>query len=100
MRALIGTTVIAEAPDEDLVKIEGNWYFPPASVVPGMLTESPTAYHCAWKGDCQYFSVTDGDSTLADQAWSYPTPPASAAERVGKEFANYLAFGPKVRVTD
>lgn len=32
MKALLGDMVIAEAPQEDLVKIEGNWYFPPSSV--------------------------------------------------------------------
>ena len=25
-------TVVAEAPKDDLISIEGNWYFPPASV--------------------------------------------------------------------
>ena len=28
MKALLGDIVIAEAPKEDLIKIEGNWYFP------------------------------------------------------------------------
>jgi len=100
MKALVGNNVIAEARQEDLIKIEGNWYFPPQSIAPGALVESPTAYNCPWKGDCQYFSVIDGNSTLEDQAWSYPTPYPSAAERVGKDFANYVAFGRGVRVAE
>ena len=32
MRATIDGTVIAEAPESDLIKIEGNWYFPPSAV--------------------------------------------------------------------
>ena len=43
MRATVNGTVIAEAPESDLVRIEGNWYFPPSAVVDGALTESPTA---------------------------------------------------------
>ncbi len=100
MKALVGDTVVAEAPEQDLIKIEGNWYFPPESLVPGALTESPTPYTCPWKGECQYFSIEDGAKTLPDQAWSYPSPYAGAAERVGKEFANYVAFGNAVRVVD
>lgn len=100
MRAVVGETVIAEASEEDLVKIEGNWYFPPTSVVPGSLIESTTAYTCPWKGECQYFSVNDGESTLHDQAWSYPSLYAGARERVGTDFAGYVAFGNAVRVVE
>lgn len=42
MKAVVGDTVIAEAPEEDLIKIEGNWYFPPSSVKSELFTESPT----------------------------------------------------------
>ncbi|HQI65683.1 MAG TPA: DUF427 domain-containing protein, partial [Rhodoglobus sp.] len=56
MKALLGDTVIAEAPQEDLIKIEGNWYFPPSSVNSELLVESATPYTCPWKGECQYFS--------------------------------------------
>lgn len=100
MKALLGDTVIAEAPTEELIKIEGNWYFPPDSVTPGVLTTSPTPYTCPWKGECQYFSVADGTSTLQDRAWSYPTPYPSAFDRVGQDFSNYVAFWKEVRVVE
>ena len=32
MKAVLNDTVIAEAPESELIRIEGNWYFPPASV--------------------------------------------------------------------
>ena len=32
MKALWNNKVIAQAPKEDLIYIEGNWYFPPDSV--------------------------------------------------------------------
>lgn len=99
MKAMLGTTVMAEADHKDLIQIEGNWYFPPDSVAQGVLTQSPTPYTCPWKGECQYFNVNDGDTKLEDRAWSYPTPKPTAIELVGKDFSNYVAFWKEVVVT-
>ncbi len=100
MKAHVNGTVIAEAPESELIKIEGNWYFPPSSIVEGMLTTSPTPYTCPWKGECQYFTVTVDGQNLADRAWSYPTPYPSGIERVGKDFSNYVAFWKEVSVSE
>lgn len=98
MKAVIGDTVIAEAHEDDLVKIEGNWYFPPSSVKSEFLEKSPTPYTCPWKGDCQYFTVVAGDERLQDRAWSYPAPYPSSFDRVGQDYSNYVAFWKEVRV--
>lgn len=100
MKAVLGDTIIAEAPKEDLISIEGNWYFPPASVNDNFLVASATPYTCPWKGDCQYFSVKDGEQLLQDRAWSYPTILPGAIDRVGKDFSNYVAFWKEVKVTE
>jgi uncharacterized protein (DUF427 family) len=100
MKAVIGDTVLAEAPVEELIKIEGNWYFPPSSINSELLEPSPTPYTCPWKGECQYFSVTGPEGRLQDRAWSYPAPYSSAFDRVGKDFSNYVAFWKDVRVID
>lgn len=100
MKAVLNDTVIAEAPQEDLIHIEGNWYFPPASVKSEYLVESDTPYTCPWKGECQYFSVKSDDGLLQDRAWSYPTPYPSSFDRVGKDYSNYVAFWKDVRVVD
>jgi len=101
MKALLGDTVIAEAPKEDLISIEGNWYFPPSSVNSELLQESATPYTCPWKGECQYFSVKDGDQLLQDRAWSYPHPYETAFARTeGKDFSDYVAFWKEVQVTE
>jgi uncharacterized protein (DUF427 family) len=100
MKAHVNGTVIAEAPESELIKIEGNWYFPPSSIVEGMLTTSPTPYTCPWKGECQYFAVTVDGQNLPDRAWSYPTPYPSGIERVGKDFSNYVAFWKEVSVSE
>ena len=100
MKAVVGDTVIAEAPKEELIPIEGNWYFPPSSVNSEYLEASPTPYTCPWKGECQYFTVDVDGKRLQDRAWSYPHPFDGAAERVGKDFADYVAFWKDVRVVD
>lgn len=101
MKATIGGNVIAEAAQDDLIKIEGNWYFPPESVNKEYLVESSTPYTCPWKGECQYFSVKEGDKLLQDRAWSYPTPYETAFARTdGKDFSNYVAFWKEVQVTE
>jgi len=98
VRATIDGTVIAEATQDDLIQIEGNWYFPPSAVRPGALTESPTAYTCPWKGAAQYFDVVTAAGIRKDGAWSYPELMPSAVERVGRDFAGYVAFSPGVTV--
>lgn len=101
MKAVLGDIVIAEATKDELIQIEGNWYFPPSSVKSEYLEKSPTPYTCPWKGECQYFSVKDASgSLLQDRAWSYPTPYPTAFERVGKDFSNYVAFWKDVQVVE
>ena len=100
MKATVNDTVIAEAEKEDLISIEGNWYFPPSSVKSDYLVESATAYTCPWKGAAQYFSVKSGDDMLQDRAWSYPTPYPTSFDRVGKDYSGYVAFWKEVKVTD
>ena len=100
MKAVLGDIVIAEAPKEDLISIEGNWYFPPSSVNTDLLVESPTPYHCPWKGDCQYFSVKSGDTLLQDRAFSYPDPIPTAFDRVGKDFSGYITFWKEIQFVD
>jgi len=100
MKAVLGDVVIADAPKEDLISIEGNWYFPPSSVNTDLLVESPTPYHCPWKGDCQYYSVKSGDTLLQDRAFSYPNPIPTAFDRVGKDFSGYITFWKEVKFVD
>lgn len=99
MKAVVNDVILAEADENELVKIEGNWYFPPASITAGALEPSPTPYTCPWKGECQYFSTNAGDTQVRDVAWSYPHPYPGAAERVGADFSDYVAFSRDVSVT-
>lgn len=100
MKARLGDTVIAEADQGDLVRIEGNWYFPPQSVSQEFLHDSDTPYTCPWKGEAQYYDVKVDNQVLADRAWAYPTPYATAIDRVGQDFSGYIAFWKEVEVVD
>ena len=100
MKAVLEGVVIAEADRADLVSIEGNWYFPPASVRDGALSESPTPYTCPWKGAAQYWNVALDGAELPDGAWSYPDLYPGAVEKVGTDFAGYVAFDRRVTVAD
>lgn len=99
MKAVRNGVVLAEADRDELISIEGNWYFPPSSIREGALVESPTPYTCPWKGAAQYFSIAADGAELADGAWSYPTPYESAIEKVG-DFAGYVAFDRSVEIVE
>jgi uncharacterized protein (DUF427 family) len=92
MKAIIGSTVVAEAADADLIAIEGNYYFPPAAISTGALQDSPTPYTCPWKGVCQYHDVLADGAAHHDAAWSYPDPYPASFERVGADYSGYIAF--------
>ena len=103
MKAILNGVVIAEAPKEDLIFIERNWYFPSSSVKQELLRKSDTPYTCPWKGVCQYFDVKHGEGEedwSKDNAFSYPNPLPTAIEKVKKDFSNYVAFWRDVEVTD
>lgn len=107
MKAIINGTVLAEAPEEDLISIEGNWYFPPSSINEEHFDVSATQYNCPWKGDAKYFAIkqpsTDpgqAEQWLQDRAWSYPTPYPMSFDRVGKDYSGYVAFWKEVKVTE
>lgn len=98
MQASIDGFVIADAPDSDLISIEGNYYFPPSSLNTRLFSDSSTPYICPWKGKAQYHDVSAGGSTHHDAAWSYPDPYPASFARVGRDFSGYVAFD-KAQVT-
>src|SRR3954454_12537361 len=87
MKASIDGAVVAEAPDEDLISIEGNYYFPPSSITAEAFSDSPTPYTCPWKGVCQYHDVSLDGTVHHDAAWSYPEPYPSSFDRVGSDYS-------------
>ena len=92
MQAIWNNTVIAEADKSDLIKIEGNWYFPEDSIKKEYFT--PNAQHttCFWKGEASYYDITVDGQVNDAGAWYYPSPLPGSIERVHKDFTNYVAF--------
>lgn len=77
-RASWNGTVIAES--DDTVVVEGNHYFPKASVRPDVLVSSDTHTRCPWKGTASYYTVVVDGAENADAAWYYPEPKRAAAQ--------------------
>ena len=100
MKATWNDTVIAEGAKDELVYIEGNWYFPPASVKQEFLRKSDTPYTCPWKGVCQYYDIGKDGQWSADNAWCYPEPLPTAIGRIKKDFSGYVAFWRDVTVSE
>lgn len=78
MRAVWNGTVIAES--EDTVVVEGNHYFPAASVDASVLRPSDTRTVCPWKGTASYWTLEVDGRTNADAAWYYPDPKPQAEQ--------------------
>ena len=93
MQAIWQGKVIAES--DQTVTVEGNHYFPLASVRQELLTDSQTQTRCHWKGSASYFNIVVGDQTNSDAAWYYPSPKPEASQ-----IAGHVAFWRGVTITD
>lgn len=82
------------ASSDDIVKVEGNAYFPAESVQREHLRPSDHTTVCGWKGTAHYYDVVVGDEVNANAAWYYPEPREAAAEIRGR-----VAFWKGVKVT-
>jgi uncharacterized protein (DUF427 family) len=82
MKAAWKGTVIAESPDT--VVVEGNHYFPLASVNPALLEPSSHTSVCPWKGTANYYSLNVNGERNVNAAWYYPDPKQAAAQIKGR----------------
>lgn len=100
MKAVWNNQVIAKADKADLIRIEGNWYFPASAINQEFFKPSETHTECIWKGTASYYNVeVDGESN-PDASWYYPEPKEGSVERVGKDFANFVAFWHGVEIQE
>lgn len=100
MKALWNDTIIAEADKDDLIYIEGNWYFPPSAIKKEFFKPSDEHTTCFWKGEASYYSVDVNGKVNDGAAWYYPKPMDGSIEKVKKDFTNYVAFWRGVTVTE
>ena len=92
MKAIWNDQVVAES--DDTVVVEGNHYFPRASISDDLLTGSETTTFCPWKGTAHYYHLSIGGRTNPDAVWYYPEPKPAASEIEGR-----VAFWHGVEVT-
>jgi len=69
---------------DDTVVVEGNHYFPVASVAEGVLQPSDKQTVCPWKGTASYFDIVVGDQVNESAAWYYPEPKEAAKQVTGR----------------
>lgn len=100
MQAIWNGAVLAEADKSDLIRIEGNWYFPKQAVKQDLLKDSATHTTCHWKGEASYYDIVVDGQTNRDGAWYYPEPAPGSLDIVKKDYANYVAFWRGVEVKD
>lgn len=100
MKAVWKNQVVAEAPKEDLIYIEGNWYFPADALDKNYITPSSTHTTCFWKGEASYFNLVVDGQENSDAVWYYPKPLDGSIEKVKKDFTNYVAFWRGVEVSE
>lgn len=99
MKAMWRDEVIAEAPISELVRIEGNWYFPPKRLN-WVYFEDSDHQTTSSLGEANYYDViVDGARNLFG-AWYYPEPKDEAIERVKQDFSNYVAFWNGIEVVE
>jgi uncharacterized protein (DUF427 family) len=92
MKAMWNGAVLAES--NQTVVVEGNHYFPAASIKNELFKESDTHTTCPWKGEASYYDVVVGGQTNKDAAWYYPEPSEAA-----KQIKGHVAFWRGVQVT-
>lgn len=91
MRAVWNNTILAES--DDTVVVEGNHYFPVASIRTEHFRPSDTHTTCPWKGLASYYDLAVDGQVNKDAAWYYPEPKDAAKEIKGR-----VAFWKGVKV--
>ena len=76
-RALYNGQVIAET--DVFETVDGNVYFPRASLKAEFFKDSDHTTVCGWKGTASYYHVVVDGKTNENAAWYYPTPKEKAA---------------------
>ena len=100
MKAIWNNTVIAEAEKDAVIRIEGNWYFPPDAIKKEFFKESDHNTTCFWKGEASYYDIDARGSVNEGGVWYYSKPIEGSIERVKKDFSNYVAFWRGVEVSE
>jgi uncharacterized protein (DUF427 family) len=91
MQAVWNNAVVADS--ADTVVVEGNHYFPAASIVAKYFQASDHHSVCPWKGTAGYYSLVVDGKRNENAAWYYADPKDAA-----KEIRGRIAFWKGVQV--
>lgn len=81
------------ARSDDIVLVEGNAYFPEASLDRSCLRPSQHRTICGWKGEAHYYDLVVDGQVNANAVWFYPEPKPEAERIRGR-----VAFWKGVKV--
>ena len=84
--------VLAES--DTFEEVEGNVYFPPASLKKEFFESSDKKTFCGWKGEASYYTVVVDGERNEDAAWFYPEPKSAASN-----IKDHVAFWRGVEVS-
>jgi uncharacterized protein (DUF427 family) len=93
MKAIWNGAVLAES--DDIVTVEGNHYFPEASLNRDYVTFSNHRTSCPWKGQAYYYTLFVNGEMNPEAVWYYPEPTEAAANIKGR-----VSFWKGVKVED
>ena len=72
------------AASEDIVRVEGNAYFPREALNDQFFEESQHHTVCGWKGTASYYDVVVDGKRNENAAWYYPQTSDEAREVEGR----------------
>ena len=93
MKAIGNDQILAES--DDTVVVEGNHYFPPASINNEFYEASDHHSMCPWKGTAHYYDIVVNDARNKNAAWFYPETKDAANNIKGR-----IAFWHGVEVSE
>lgn len=91
VKAVWNGVTLAES--DDTVIVDGDHYFPEASVKREFLVFSNHRTSSPWKGQARYYSLLVNGELNPDAVWTYPEPSEAASQIKGR-----LAFWKGVQV--
>ncbi len=82
-----GEILASGIPGEDVIVMEGNWYFAPEVVKQDYLRVTDRSYTCPYKGVCYWIDLKSPTTRAQNIAWVYEDPKAGYSAIKG-----YIAF--------
>lgn len=96
-----GEQLAAGTEPDEVLELEGNWYFDPAGVNHAALEVTGRTYTSPYKGTCNWVDYVGEEGRINDVAWVYGRPLAGY-EQIAERYAFYAndRAGTYARVRD